>query len=110
MMTKIMFYCLFQWQHNLDEILLLAQEDTDQWVAMIGDILKMYPSLGTLNKDVDDSGRCFHEIQTVLKKLGLQKSLNIFRSKHIYPICYYFGLFASANLAIINIPTLLIYE
>ena len=55
---------------ELEEILQLAQEDTDQWVAMVGDILKPYPSTGALNTDVEPQHGFFHEVLADLKKIG----------------------------------------
>ena len=55
---------------ELEEILQMAQDDTDQWVAMIGNILRTYPATGTLNTDVDESHAFFHEVLTDLKKTG----------------------------------------
>jgi negative elongation factor A len=55
----------------MEEILQAAQEDTDQWVAMVGDILKTYPSTGSLNSDVDASHAFFHEVVGDLRKLGI---------------------------------------
>lgn len=48
----------------------MAQDDSDQWVAMVGDILKTYPSTGNLNAEVDESQNFFHEVVIDLKKLG----------------------------------------
>ena len=54
----------------MDEILQFALEDSDQWVAMVADILKTFPSTGSLNCDVDDSHFFFHEVASELKKSG----------------------------------------
>ena len=59
-----------QWKGELEEILQLAQDDTDQRVAMVGNILKTYPTSGALNTDVDDHHNFFHQVQSDLKKLG----------------------------------------
>ena len=55
---------------ELEEILQMAQEDSDQWVAMVGDILKTYPSAGTLNTDVEHRHSFYHEVVADLRKLG----------------------------------------
>lgn len=47
----------------------MAQDDNDQWVAMVGDLLKTFPSTGNLNADVDESQNFFHEVVLDLKKL-----------------------------------------
>lgn len=59
-----------QWKTELEEILQMAQDDNDQWVAMVGDLLKTFPSTGNLNADVDESQNFFHEVVLDLKKLG----------------------------------------
>ena len=61
---------LLQWRGELDEILQLAADDTDQWVAMVGSILRSYPATGSLNSDIDDHHTFFHQVQADLKKLG----------------------------------------
>jgi len=48
----------------------VAQEDTDQWVSMIGELLKTYPATGSLNCEVDEGHAFFHEVVVELKKLG----------------------------------------
>lgn len=60
---------LFQWKTDLEEILLLATQDTDQWVSMIGEILKTFPSMGTLNLDLEDNG-IFADMTSDLNKAG----------------------------------------
>lgn len=48
-----------QWRTDLEEILIMATQDADQWVSMIGEILKTFPSMGTLNLDLEDNGIFF---------------------------------------------------
>ena len=55
---------------ELEEILHTAMYDTDQWVAMVGDMLKSFPETGSLNCDVDATHSFFHEVISDLKKLG----------------------------------------
>ena len=54
----------------MEEILHAAMYDTDQWVVMVGDMLKTYPKTGGLNCDVDTVHSFFHEVIGDLKKLG----------------------------------------
>ena len=61
--------CL-QWRVELEEILATAADDTDQWVAMVGDLLRTYPATGAMNTQVDESHRFFHDSLADLKKLG----------------------------------------
>lgn len=55
---------------ELEEILHTATYDTDQWVAMVGDMLKTYPETGSLSCEVDSTHSFFHEVISDLKKLG----------------------------------------
>lgn len=48
----------------------MATHDTDQWVSMIGEILKTFPSMGTLNLDLEDNG-IFSEMTSDLNKAGM---------------------------------------
>lgn len=61
----------FQFKTEMEELLQAAQDDTDQWVAMVGDILKTYPATGNLNSDVESSHAFFHEVVNDLRKLGI---------------------------------------
>ena len=60
----------WQWRLELEDILELAVSDSDQWVAMIAEILRPFPSTGSLAMDVDDSNATFHEVLADLKKTG----------------------------------------
>lgn len=55
---------------ELEEILSMAADDTDQWVAMVGDLMRTFPSTGAINTQVDDTHRFYHDILTELRKLG----------------------------------------
>ena len=58
---------------ELEEILQMAQDDSDQWVAMVGDILKTYPAAGTLNHNMEQRHTFYHEVLADLRKLGMCK-------------------------------------
>ena len=60
----------FQWKVELEDILHLAADDTDQWVAMVADLLRTFPSTGSLNSDIDDHHKFFHEHLQEIRKLG----------------------------------------
>ena len=47
----------------------MATQDADQWVSMIGEILKTFPSMGTLNLDLEDNG-IFSDMTSDLNKAG----------------------------------------
>jgi len=68
---------------ELEEILHTAMYDTDQWVAMVGDMLKTYPETGSLNCDIDPTHCFFHEVISDLKKLGKCHLTQVFVVWHI---------------------------
>lgn len=49
---------------------MLAIHDTDQWVSMVGEILRTYPATGALNLELEDNLGTFAEVLADLKKLG----------------------------------------
>ena len=56
----------------------MAQDDSDQWVAIVANILKSYPGAGTLNTELEDHHSFFHEVLGELKKY----------SKNIFIFCF----------------------
>lgn len=70
----------------MEEILHTAMYDTDQWVAMVGDILKTYPETGSLNCDVDPTQSFFHEVINDLKKLGRYHLMSIICMTYILTV------------------------
>ena len=59
----------------------MAQDDTDQWVAMAGNILKTFPSAGSLNTDIDDHHNFYHDVLNDLKKVGTLVNHNVSLNK-----------------------------
>jgi negative elongation factor A len=62
-----------QWHTELDEILEVAQVDSEQWVSMLAEIMKTLPGTGSLNTgigDIDDNRRIFSDLVNDLRKLG----------------------------------------
>ncbi|KAL4231717.1 hypothetical protein ACF0H5_009293 [Mactra antiquata] len=57
------------WKSQLEEILMAAIHDTDQWVSMVGEILRTYPATGALNLELEDNNGTFAEVLSDLKKL-----------------------------------------
>lgn len=57
---------------EIEMIVEAGRNDTDQWVSMVADIIKNYPSSGMLNTSIeqDDSTHFFNEILGDLKKIG----------------------------------------
>lgn len=65
--------CLLQWRAELEEILEVAQMDSEQWVSMMAELMKTYPSTGNLNLEigeVEENRRIFTDLITDLRKLG----------------------------------------
>ncbi|XP_069139497.1 negative elongation factor A-like [Argopecten irradians] len=58
-----------QWRMDMEEILLMAIHDSDQWVSMVGEILRPFPSTGSLNLDLNDNNATFTEILADLNKV-----------------------------------------
>jgi negative elongation factor A len=57
----------------LEEILEVAQVDSEQWVSMLAEIMKTLPGTGSLNpdiSDIDDNRRIFSDLVNDLRKLG----------------------------------------
>ena len=63
-------FVVFQWKTELEEIIEVAVEDTDQWVSMLAELLRNYPSNGTINFQLDTNSASFDDLVVELKKLG----------------------------------------
>ena len=50
---------------------MMAINDSDQWVSMIGEILRTYPATGAINLELEDNNGTFAEVLSDLKKLGM---------------------------------------
>ncbi|XP_053407742.1 negative elongation factor A-like [Mercenaria mercenaria] len=61
---------------QLEEILMLAIHDTDQWVSMVGEILRTYPATGALNLELEDNNGTFAEVLSDLKKM-VKRSVDV---------------------------------
>ncbi|CAG2061796.1 unnamed protein product, partial [Timema podura] len=60
------------WQVELEEILEVAQLDSEQWVSMLAEGMKTLPATGSLNTeigDVDENRRIFSDLVNDLRKL-----------------------------------------
>ncbi|KAL5016203.1 hypothetical protein ScPMuIL_005792 [Solemya velum] len=62
-----------QWKSDLEDLLMMAIHDTDQWVSMTGEILRTYPATGMLNLDLEDNST-FADVLADLKKIAIKKS------------------------------------
>ncbi|XP_060596792.1 negative elongation factor A-like [Ruditapes philippinarum] len=61
---------------QLEEILMSAIHDTDQWVSMVGEILRTYPATGALNLELEDNNGTFAEVLADLKKM-VKRSVDV---------------------------------
>lgn len=58
---------------ELEEILEVAQVDSDQWVSMLSETMKTLPASGSLNPEIgemEDNRRIFSDLVNDLRKLG----------------------------------------
>ncbi|GFG30788.1 hypothetical protein Cfor_10863 [Coptotermes formosanus] len=61
-----------EWHTELEEILEVAQVDSEQWVSMLAEMMKTLPGTGSLNTDigdVDENRRIFSDLVNDLRKL-----------------------------------------
>ena len=53
---------------ELDEIIQMAIEDSEPWVSMIANILKLFPETGMLSTEIEERHQYFHELVADLRK------------------------------------------
>ncbi|XP_022123428.1 negative elongation factor A [Pieris rapae] len=61
-----------EWKNELEEIIEVAGVDSDLWVAMLAEVLKTFPSAGTLNTEIaefDETRPIFSDMINELRKL-----------------------------------------
>ncbi|XP_054712532.1 negative elongation factor A-like [Uloborus diversus] len=58
-----------EWKLELEEILEVALVDSDQWVSMLAELLKSYPSTGLLNFQIEENASVFTDVVNDLKKI-----------------------------------------
>lgn len=66
---------MFQWRVELEEILEVAQVDSEQWVSMLAEMMRTYPSSGSFNDEItenEENRRIFADLVNDLRKLGKQ--------------------------------------
>ncbi|KAK6622247.1 hypothetical protein RUM43_012579 [Polyplax serrata] len=66
-----------EWRGELEEILEVAQMDSEPWVSMLAEIMKTLPSTGSLNsdiRDVEENKRIFSDLVNDLRKLVKKKA------------------------------------
>ena len=67
---------LEQWRRELENILIVAKDDSEPWVCMLAELMKSYPESGQLSNDVslpDGNRKIFNDLLSDLKK-ALKKS------------------------------------
>ncbi|XP_033633321.1 negative elongation factor A-like [Asterias rubens] len=57
-----------EFQVELNAIIHLARNDSDQWVSIVGDILHTYPSTGSLNLEIEEDHQFVAEVLYDLRK------------------------------------------
>ncbi|CAK1541189.1 unnamed protein product [Leptosia nina] len=60
-----------EWKNELEEIIEVAAVDSDLWVAMLAEVLKTFPSAGTLNTEIaefDETRPIFSDMINELRK------------------------------------------
>ncbi|KAK3918634.1 Negative elongation factor A, partial [Frankliniella fusca] len=61
-----------EWRHELDDILVVAVNDSEAWVSMLAETMRTLPSTGSLNLEIrhnDDNQRIFSDLVNDLRKL-----------------------------------------
>ncbi|KAM7306085.1 putative negative elongation factor A [Ixodes scapularis] len=60
-----------EWKVELEEILEVASADSDQWVSMLAELLRSFPSTGTLNFNIEENSGVFVDLCNDLRKFGV---------------------------------------
>lgn len=61
-----------EWRHELDDILVVALNDSEAWVSMLAETMRTLPTTGSLNLEIlnnDDNQRIFSDLVNDLRKL-----------------------------------------
>lgn len=64
---------IFKWRIELEEILEVAQVDSEQWVSMLAELMRSIPSSGSFNDEItenEENRRIFSDLVNDLRKLG----------------------------------------
>lgn len=67
----------------MDDILLVALNDSEAWVSMLAETMRTLPTTGSLNLDIrhnDDNQRIFSDLVNDLRKLGKCLTFNVLAS------------------------------
>ncbi|KAG0410686.1 hypothetical protein HPB47_012192 [Ixodes persulcatus] len=83
-----------QWKVELEEILEVASADSDQWVSMLAELLRSFPSTGTLNFNIEENSGVFVDLCNDLRKFVKKHA-----DKNILPLeCLYLNKHALTAL------------
>ncbi|CAH0721032.1 unnamed protein product, partial [Brenthis ino] len=77
-----------EWRNELEEIIEVAAVDSDLWVAMLAEVLKTFPSAGTLNTEIAE----FDETRPIFSDMigELRRALNKHSDLGLLPLeCLY---------------------
>ncbi|KAF6209483.1 hypothetical protein GE061_015233 [Apolygus lucorum] len=92
-----------EWKTELEEIVEVAQVDSEQWVSMLAEMMKTLPATGSLNTAVtenDQNKRIFSDLYNDLKKIVRKQS-----ELNLLPLeCHYLNKAALCNL-VGSVPT-----
>lgn len=83
-----------EWKAELEDILEVASADSDQWVSMLAELLRSFPSTGTLNFNIEENSGVFVDLCNDLRKLVKKHA-----DKNILPLeCLYLNKHALTAL------------
>lgn len=83
-----------EWKVELEEILEVASADSDQWVSMLAELLRSFPSTGTLNFNIEENSGVFVDLCNDLRKFVKKHA-----DKNILPLeCLYLNKHALTAL------------
>lgn len=91
-----------QWRTELDEILEMALEDSDQWVSTVAELLKSYPTSFQVNMNIQQNLSVFTELVSELRKIVKKHA-----DKNILPLeCLYLNRNAlTSQVGSVPVPT-----
>lgn len=69
---------------EMSEIFEIGSQDEDEWVRVLSEILKYYPSTGMLNVHLEHVSPVFREVAEEIKKTGKQIKLIDSRFSFVY--------------------------
>ncbi|CAN8003415.1 unnamed protein product [Ixodes pacificus] len=90
-----------EWKVELEEILEVASADSDQWVSMLAELLRSFPSTGTLNFNIEENSGVFVDLCNDLRKF-------VHETKFLFPlklrICMYVREHFNASARVVRQP------